>query len=130
MAAESESRLPVLLRTPLQRALRLATSLLIGILLLGSWWCGDWTSPEPQRPAADAALAIDVNRATLQELMLMPGVGEITARRILRDRQTHGPFQSLDDLKRIAGIGPKTVAKLKPYCRAGAADGEYLIAER
>jgi competence protein ComEA len=52
-------------------------------------------------------LPIDLNRATVDELMLIPGIGEITATRIVEFRRTAGPFRRLADLKKVAGIKEK-----------------------
>lgn len=61
-------------------------------------------------------LRIDLNKATIHEISLMPGIGDVLARRILLDRQTHGPFASVDDLARVPGIGPKTLAEIELMC--------------
>jgi competence protein ComEA len=45
----------------------------------------------------------------------MPGIGEQLARRIVADRQERGPFLDLDDLRRVRGIGPRTLEGMKPY---------------
>ena len=58
---------------------------------------------------------VDINQATWVELMQLPGVGEALAGRIIRYREEHGPFQSLDELDEISGIGPKTIEKLRPW---------------
>jgi competence protein ComEA len=60
-------------------------------------------------------LKIDVNEADWPELALLPGIGEQLARRIVEDRQTGGPFRDLDDLRRVRGIGPKTLEDMRPY---------------
>ncbi len=57
---------------------------------------------------------IDINRATWVELMQLPGVGDTLAKRILEYRVEHGPFQNIDDLENVKGIGPKTLEKLRP----------------
>lgn len=67
-------------------------------------------------------LRLDINAATLQEWMLMPGIGRKTAIAILDDRQSNGPFSSLADLQRVRGIGKKTVSEIQPYCMPVAAD--------
>lgn len=54
---------------------------------------------------------INVNAATLQELEQLPGVGPVTANNILAAR----PFNSVNDLDRVKGIGPKTLEKLRPF---------------
>jgi competence protein ComEA len=45
----------------------------------------------------------------------MPGVGEVLAKRIVTDRETNGPFQDHSDLRRVRGIGPKTLDGMRPY---------------
>jgi competence protein ComEA len=52
-------------------------------------------------------LPIDLSRATLEEFMLIPGIGESTAARIVRFRETSGPFKSVADLKKIPGFKEK-----------------------
>ena len=58
---------------------------------------------------------IDVNTARDYELCLLSGIGEKTARAIIDYRDEHGPFERLEDLERVRGIGPKTVARLRPH---------------
>lgn len=84
---------------------------------------GSMSTPVPQRemqplrsgPKASPASPIDLNRATAQELMTLPGIGPALADRIIEDRQTKGPFQSVNDLSRIRGIKAKTIEKLAPH---------------
>ena len=45
----------------------------------------------------------------------MPGIGEVLAHRIVEDRALNGPFLELDDLRRVRGIGPVTLEKMKPF---------------
>ena len=54
---------------------------------------------------------VDINHASRDELMTLPGIGEKTAIGIIEAR----PYQSLDDLKRASGIGPSTFEKIKAY---------------
>jgi len=58
---------------------------------------------------------IDVNRADWPEWLLLPRIGETLARRIVESRHAQGPFESLDDVQRVPGIGPKTLANMRPY---------------
>ncbi|MCD8505411.1 MAG: DUF655 domain-containing protein [Burkholderiaceae bacterium] len=67
--------------------------------------------------------AVDVNRADVQALQQVKGIGAKTAQRIVIER-ARGPFESLEHLsERLSGIGPKTIIKLKDagLC-AGTAD--------
>lgn len=54
---------------------------------------------------------LDLNAAAARELAELPGVGAGTAAAIVAGR----PYASVDDLDRIPGVGPKTVAKLRAY---------------
>lgn len=62
---------------------------------------------------------IDINNASAAQLDMLPGVGPAIASRIIADRDEHGPFQSIDDLQRVSGIGPKTVEKLRHLVTIG-----------
>ena len=56
--------------------------------------------------------------------MPLPGVGEVMARRIVENRAQHGPFADAEALRRVPGIGPKTLEAIRPYLKplAPAAD--------
>lgn len=58
---------------------------------------------------------VDINRAEIPELMLLPGIGERTATKIVQERETNGLFQSLKDLDRVPGIGMKKIEALEAY---------------
>jgi competence protein ComEA len=58
---------------------------------------------------------IDVNRADLTELQKLPGIGPKMSQRIVDERSLRGPFKAVEDLRRVSGIGPKTLEKLRPY---------------
>ncbi len=56
---------------------------------------------------------IDVNRATVEQLETLPGVGPATATAIVTERERNGPFVNVDDLDRVPGIGPAKLAALR-----------------
>lgn len=72
----------------------------------------------PPTTASGPARLININTATAAELDLLPGIGPVTAGRIIEYRNEHGPFRSLDELDNITRIGPKTIADLAPYATA------------
>ena len=82
--------------------------------------------PDPQPEAGlrsnELATQIDPNTATWEELAAIPRLGEKRAQAIvalrdqlLGDHPDHPPFSKLDDLRQVKGIGPSTIANLKPY---------------
>jgi len=65
-------------------------------------------------PATAGAL-VNLNSATQEQLETLPGVGPVTAQKILDWRGAHGRFSSVDELMEVSGIGEKTLARLAPY---------------
>src|SRR5215475_3561751 len=63
---------------------------------------------------AGLALAgINVNTATKEELDALPGIGPVKAQAIIDYRTKNGPFKSVDDLKKVNGIGDATLEKIR-----------------
>lgn len=60
-----------------------------------------------------AAARVDVNTATAAELASLPSIGPATAKRIVDYRTQHGPFTSLEAMRQVKGIEPRTVEKLE-----------------
>ena len=64
-------------------------------------------------------MPIDLNRATLEDLMLVSGIGERTAERILSFRADSGTFKTVEDLQKIPGIKEKKLSRLRKYFFVG-----------
>jgi comEA protein len=58
---------------------------------------------------------VELNAASYEDLLALPGIGPVLAQRILDYRQAHGPFGRIEELVRVNGIGPKLLEKLRPY---------------
>lgn len=69
---------------------------------------------EEELSEALASWGVNVNSADAEELMSLPGIGEILAGRIIEER-AQASFERVEDLERVKGIGPKTIEKLAPY---------------
>ena len=64
--------------------------------------------------SADASVgSVSLSSATVEELDQLPGIGPITARKIVDYRTEHGPFSSVDDLDSVPGIGPTRIEQLR-----------------
>jgi competence protein ComEA len=72
------------------------------------------TIDQAAQPAAQAAPAINLNAATIDQLETLPGIGRKTAERIIEYRTKNGGFKRIEDLMNVKGIGEKSFLKLKP----------------
>lgn len=91
---------------------RLALGFLImlgfgGLLLLA------WQRAHPPSPPPFVRLSVRVNVASASELAALPGIGPRMAQRIVEDRQRHGRYLTLTDLRRVKGVAPKTLERLR-----------------
>lgn len=114
------------------------------VLFTGGWFLAGQNTTEPytvtvaapQEPAAPAPVpeevpqdgerpdsllpgeVINLNAADAYDLDRLPGIGPAKAEAILAYREEHGPFQSVDDLLAVSGIGEVTLEDLRPYVTA------------
>jgi competence ComEA-like helix-hairpin-helix protein len=61
-----------------------------------------------------SGLPLDINRASTGDLELLGGIGPVRAKAIAAERDK-GPFASVEDLLRVRGIGPATLARVRPF---------------
>ncbi len=90
-------------------ALNLAATLVDGeqVLLPGP------AGSEVAAPESGEGGPISLNRATVEELDQLPGIGPVIAQRIVEYREASGPFQTVDDLLLVPGIGEAKLASIR-----------------
>ena len=77
------------------------------------------TDPPPvvsggaSRSGGGLVTKVNINTATSSELETLPGVGEVTAQRIVAHREANGPFERVEDIQNVSGIGAKTFEGLQ-----------------
>lgn len=95
------------------------------------WWVagggpsGRLINIDRARPL-DYQFTVDVNAADWPELIQLPEIGEVLARRIVQHRAANGPFATPEDLLEVRGIGGKTLERIRDYLRP--LPGEELTA--
>ena len=124
---------------------KVALAMLAGFLLFCAGWFGhQLNTPQPyqvttrQRPAVQADVSaqeteeeprpdsllpgevIDLNTADIYDLQRLPGIGEKRAQDIIDYRTEHGPFQTVDELDNVSGIGPGILENLRDYVTTGS----------
>lgn len=116
----------------LRRADQAAVAVLVlaGLTATVGWWVAHGGGTHrlidvQEAPPQTAVFQVDVNEAEWPELAQLPGVGKLLAQRIVESRRTQGPFVDHDELRRVRGIGPKTLENIRPYLRP-MADGRNL----
>lgn len=75
--------------------------------------------PAGTAPTEETIDKININTADLEELQLLPGIGEVLAQRIIDYRQEHGPFQSISELTNVSGIGLDRLDKIMDHITLG-----------
>jgi competence protein ComEA len=71
------------------------------------------TAPVPAVSPAKAVSKVNLNRAGIDELQTLPGVGPVLAQRMVEWRKAHGRYRTVDDLQAVKGIGKKRFEQLR-----------------
>jgi competence protein ComEA len=103
---------------PRQAQLALAGLLTFTIFLVGAHTYGLLafsTRPAELKPGEPLRYRLELNDASRNELLQLPGVGPKTADRILDYRNKHGPFAAVADLAKVSGVGPATLKRLESW---------------
>lgn len=122
-------------RLALTSAERRAITILVGTFVVGlgvRLWQATFASPpkfdysgsdstfaalsvdSPPPAVAESTATINLNTASKEQLMSLPGIGPATAERIMLERGDGGRFRTVDDLRRVRGIGAKRIEQLRP----------------
>ncbi len=117
--------------------LRRADQMVVAVLVLVAmaatvgWWIAqgglagrliEVDRAEPQT----AEFQVDLNKADWPELVQLPGIGETLAQRIVESREADGPYLDHEELRRVRGIGPKTLNGIRPYLRPIPGGGDLV----
>ncbi|MFN3135075.1 MAG: ComEA family DNA-binding protein [Candidatus Kryptonium sp.] len=73
------------------------------------------SSGERSAELSVSSFKVNINTATKEELMKIPGVGSKTAEQIIKHRETYGKFERIEDIMNVKGIGQKKFEKMKNY---------------
>jgi competence protein ComEA len=73
------------------------------------------TDLNPSQPSSSGTIIgkININLASEADLDTLPGIGPALAKRIIAYRESHGPFQSMEDIQDVSGIGPAIFERIK-----------------
>lgn len=106
----------------MQNLSMLVMTIAIVIQIFGN--CEDMRNPPPEiEPVAAFTVdipelengLININTANLHQFWSIDGIGETKARAIIKYRDEHGDFASVDDLVNVSGIGEKTLERIRKY---------------
>ncbi|HIF83516.1 MAG TPA: helix-hairpin-helix domain-containing protein [Candidatus Marinimicrobia bacterium] len=61
--------------------------------------------------------SVNINTSNKADMMTIPGIGPVTAERIILHREDHGLFNSVEELLNVKGLGPKTLEKIRTYIK-------------
>lgn len=73
----------------------------------------------PEEVLAPDVDPVDINTAGVEELDQLPGIGTVLAGRIIAYRETNGPFETVEDLLEVSGIGEAKLAELEGWITVG-----------
>lgn len=100
------------------QAVLAALNVLAIAAIAGYWAAHSWQQPMLEIERAEpleARFLVDINAADWAEISQIPGIGPTLARRIVDTRQQNGPFADHEQLRKVQGIGPRTLERMKPF---------------
>lgn len=106
---------------------RLQLGLSLAVLVGAVWWVQLASSRVHSKTSersrvSSSKLSIGLNSAEARELSLLPGIGPKLSDRVVQHRETQGPFESIEDLLAVHGVGPKVLQSLRPWVHVSFQD--------
>ncbi len=86
--------------------------MLLSLSFFGPWGLVSPLTSTPVGASQELGAKVNVNTATAAELQTLPGIGQVTAQRIIEYRTSEGAFGSPADLLKVKGIGQSTLARI------------------
>jgi len=74
---------------------------------------------QPPPPKSTTTVLININTASIEELDTLPGIGPVTAEKIIAYREEHGPFPTIEAILDVSGIGPVKFEGMKDLITVG-----------
>lgn len=89
---------------------------LLVLVLCAGMTCGAYAlGAANMDPTGTESPRIDINQATVEQLTLLPRIGNVVAQRIVDYREQNGPFESVDEIMAVRGIGEKVFEQIKAH---------------
>lgn len=93
----------------------------VGFVISGCWYMSNsdrlLAKPEEKTIQNDKPLIININTASCEDLKQLSGVGDSLAQAIIEYRNSNGPFEDINEIKRVKGIGVKKFNKISKYIK-------------
>jgi comEA protein len=87
------------------------------MVLLGALMITVLAGAQPNNRDLQSQDQVEINSATVEDLQKVPGIGPTLAGRIVEFREEHGPFERIEDLLNVQGIGERTLERMRPYLK-------------
>ncbi|HEC69913.1 MAG TPA: helix-hairpin-helix domain-containing protein [Candidatus Omnitrophica bacterium] len=68
-----------------------------------------------EEAVSSSSFKVNINKAKFKDLIKLPYIGEVLAKRIISYREKNGPFQSIEELKKVKGVGEKKLKAIKNF---------------
>ncbi len=87
-------------------------AMILSLLFAVPWMSVAYAASAQASTAQTVTAMVNVNAASAKELQTLPGIGKVTAQRIIDYRTAKGPFETMKDLLKVKGLGQSTLRKI------------------